>query len=155
MVYYQYLDTARQNQSAHATKWCADLSGDSLEVFEYSSCSQTAENLWVNRKCYTIHVFTLTNGAVGKVVHLHCDRKILQVVKELEEGPELLEADSLQTDKDNRALAVARKACETQHEKIMKSHLKQTAACVNTSSKDSATILARHNLPPFILRAIL
>lgn len=155
MAYYQYLDTARQNQSVHATKWCVDFSGDSLKVFKYSSWSQKAENLWVNHKCYTFYVFTLTNGAVGKVVHLHRNSKILQVVKELEEGPELLKADSLQTDKDNQALTVAHKACETQHEKIMKSDLKQTAAYVNTSSKDSATILTRHNLPPFILRAIL
>lgn len=44
----------------------------------------------------------MTNGAVGEVVHLHCDGKILQVVKELEEGPELLKADSLQTDNNNK-----------------------------------------------------
>jgi len=38
----------------------------------------------------------LTNGAVGEIVHQHGDGKILQVVKELEEGPELLKGDSLQ-----------------------------------------------------------
>lgn len=38
---------------------------------------------------------TLPSWAVGKVVHLHGDGKILQVVKELEEGPKLLKSDSL------------------------------------------------------------
>lgn len=42
-------------------------------------------------------LFTLTDGAVGKVVHLHGDGEILQVVEELEEGPELLKADALRT----------------------------------------------------------
>lgn len=42
-------------------------------------------------------MFTLTDGAVGKVVHLHGDGEILQVVEELEEGPELLKADALRT----------------------------------------------------------
>lgn len=41
------------------------------------------------------HNFTLTNRAVGEVVHLHGDGEILQVIKELKEGPELLEGDSL------------------------------------------------------------
>lgn len=42
--------------------------------------------------------FTLSNGAIGKVVHLHGNFKILQIVQELEERPELLKCDSLQRD---------------------------------------------------------
>lgn len=37
----------------------------------------------------------LANGATGKVVHLHGDGKVLQVVEELEEGAELVEGDAL------------------------------------------------------------
>lgn len=91
-------------------------------------------------KCYTTNMyvttngeFTLTNGAVGKVVHLHGDGEILQVVKKLEEGPELLKGDSLQRDNKTMTLFLKHKAWE-----IMKCHLKQTAACVNTA-EDSAT----------------
>lgn len=40
--------------------------------------------------------FTLTNRAVSKVIHLHGDGEILQVVQELEEWSELLEADPLE-----------------------------------------------------------
>ena len=39
---------------------------------------------------------TLANRAIRKVVHLHGDGKILNVVKELEEASELLECDALQ-----------------------------------------------------------
>lgn len=46
----------------------------------------------------------MTNGAVGEVVHLHGDGKILQVVEELEEGPELLKGDSLQADNNNKTM---------------------------------------------------
>lgn len=38
---------------------------------------------------------TLANGATGKVVHLHGDGKVLQVVEELKEGAELVEGDAL------------------------------------------------------------
>lgn len=41
---------------------------------------------------------TLSNGATCKVVHLHGNGEILQVVEELEEGPELLKSDSLNGD---------------------------------------------------------
>lgn len=44
----------------------------------------------------------MTDGAVGEVVHLHGDGEILQVVQELEERPELLKGDSLQTDDNNK-----------------------------------------------------
>ena len=40
-------------------------------------------------------VSTLADGAVGKVVHLHCDGKVLQVVQELEKRPKLFKSDSL------------------------------------------------------------
>lgn len=39
---------------------------------------------------------TLSDGARGKVVHLHGDGEVLQVVEELEEGPELVEGDALE-----------------------------------------------------------
>lgn len=68
-------------------------------------------------KCYTTSMFvttngdfTLTNGAVGKVVHLHGDGEILQVVKKLEEGPELLKGDSLQRDNKTMTLFLKHKA---------------------------------------------
>lgn len=38
----------------------------------------------------------MSDGAAGKVVHLHGDGKVLQVVEELKEGPELVERDALQ-----------------------------------------------------------
>lgn len=62
----------------------------------------------------------MANGAVGEVVHLHGDGKILQVVKELEEGPELLKGDSLQRDNDNKTmpLFMKHKACETRNAKL-------------------------------------
>lgn len=49
--------------------------------------------------------FTLSNGAIGKVVHLHGYFKILQIVQELEEGPKLLKCDSLQRD-NNETLSL-------------------------------------------------
>ena len=89
--------------------------------------------------------FTLTNGAVGEVVHLHGDGEILQVVKKLEEGPELLKGDSLQRDNKVMTLFLKHKAWE-----ITKCHIKQTAACVNTAEDSAPT----HNVS-FILRGIL
>ena len=40
-------------------------------------------------------VFTLADGAVGKVVHLHCDGEVLQVVQELEKRAKLFKSNSL------------------------------------------------------------
>lgn len=82
---------------------------------------------------------TLTNWAVGEVVHLHRDGKILQVVKELEEGPEFLKADSLQGDNSNKT------AASSWNVKLVKCDGRKDgaklAACVNTPAEGSATIL--------------
>lgn len=95
--------------------------------------------------------FTLSNGAIGKVVHLHGNFKILQIVQELEEGPELLKCDSLQRDNnETMSFFMKHKVWE-----MIKCHMKQTAACINTAGKDSATIHTIHNLLPFILWGIL
>ena len=42
---------------------------------------------------------TLSNGARSKIVHLHGDGKVLEVVEELEEGSELIKGDSLKSQK--------------------------------------------------------
>lgn len=62
--------------------------------------SETQNKTKITLKTPSVHAstlwdVTLANWAVGKVVHLHGDGKILQVVKELEEGPKLLKGDSL------------------------------------------------------------
>lgn len=93
---------------------------------------------------------TLTNWAVGEVVHLHRDGKILQVVKELEEGPEFLKADSLQRDKSDKTPP------SLWHVKLVKCDVRndeaRSPACVDTPAEGSATILTTHNPLPFILR---
>lgn len=62
--------------------------------------SETQNKTKITLKAPSVHAstmwdITLPSWAVGKVVHLHGDGKILQVVKELEEGPKLLKSDSL------------------------------------------------------------
>lgn len=47
---------------------------------------------------------TLSDGAGSKVVHLHGDGKVLQVVEKLEEGSKLIKGDSLKK-KDKRKLS--------------------------------------------------
>lgn len=44
----------------------------------------------------------LSNGARCKIIHLHCNRKVLKVVEELEEGSELVKGNSLKWQKKKR-----------------------------------------------------
>lgn len=53
---------------------------------------------------------TLSNGARSKIVHLHGDGKVLEVVEELEEGSELIKGDSLKSQKKS--------ICEGTHFKL-------------------------------------
>ncbi len=39
--------------------------------------------------------FTLSNGTTGKVVHLHGNGEVFEVIEELEERPELFKGDAL------------------------------------------------------------